>query len=198
MDRTGGGTTSPRHCTIYCLQRWALQRSWRPGCPASQPQGDTLTQSLIHHLLCTSIYQHASQQHQPHHTILDIEGIRGSLLLGTGSKFSFSTVEESCETNPLLQRTVTQFSRQSPFNQKSTKNTLNIHLGDLLKNSQIYRKFYNSFTKNNLQWIYPFFSFSLSLYDIWVNTITRDIPVNLNFFFFTFTTQMQLLCFAML
>jgi hypothetical protein len=45
--------TSPRHCTItwgiYCLQRWALQRSWRQGCPASPPQGDTLILSRIHH-----------------------------------------------------------------------------------------------------------------------------------------------------
>ncbi len=65
MDRTSSGTIYPRHYTItwgiYCLQRWALQRSWRPGCPASPPQSDTLTLSLIHHLLCINIYQHASQ-----------------------------------------------------------------------------------------------------------------------------------------
>ncbi len=40
MDRISGGTTSPWHYTItwgiYCLQRWALQRSWRPGCPLSR------------------------------------------------------------------------------------------------------------------------------------------------------------------
>jgi hypothetical protein len=123
MDRTSGGTTSPWHYTItwgiYCLQRWALQRFWRPGCPASPPQGDTLTLSLIHQLLCTNIYQHVSQHLQPHHTILDIEGIRGSSLLETGSKFSFSTVEEFCETSPLLQRTVIQIFGHSPFHQIS-------------------------------------------------------------------------------
>ncbi len=118
-----GGTTSPWHYTItwgiYCLQQWALQRSWRPGCPASPPQGDTLTLSLIHHLLCNNISQHVSQHLQTQHTILDIEGNRGSSLLGTGSKFSFSTVEESCETNPLLQGTVIQIFGNSPFNQIS-------------------------------------------------------------------------------
>ncbi len=31
-----------------------VTRSWRPGCPASPPQGDTLTLSLIHHLLATT------------------------------------------------------------------------------------------------------------------------------------------------
>ncbi len=31
-----------------------------PGCPASPPHGDTLTLSLIHHHLFTSIYHHAS------------------------------------------------------------------------------------------------------------------------------------------
>jgi hypothetical protein len=66
-------------------------------------------------------HQHVSQHLQPHHTILDIEEIRGSLLLGTGSKFLFSTVEESCETNPLLQRTVLQILRHRPINQTSTK-----------------------------------------------------------------------------
>jgi hypothetical protein len=94
-------------------------RSWRQGYPPSPPQGDILTLSFIHQLLCTNIYQHVSQHPQPHHTILDIQGIRGSSLLGTGSKFFFSTVEEPCETNPLLQSTVIQIFEHSPFNQIS-------------------------------------------------------------------------------
>ncbi len=67
----------------------------------------------------THIYQNVSQHLQPHHTIFDIEGIGESLLLGTGSKFSFSTVDESCETNPLLQSTVIQIFGQNHFNQIS-------------------------------------------------------------------------------
>jgi hypothetical protein len=61
---------------------------------------------------------------------LDIEGNKGSSLLGTGSKFSFSTVEESCETNPLFQGTVIQINLREtvPLNRYLI---LNIHLCDL-------------------------------------------------------------------
>ncbi len=90
-DRTSGGTTSPRHYTItwgiYCLQQWALQRSWRPGCPASPPQGDTLTLSLIHHHFYISIYQHVSPTLTFTQLILDNEWTGGSLSSVTGSKF---------------------------------------------------------------------------------------------------------------
>ena len=152
MVRTSGGTTTPWHYTItwgiYCLQRWALQRSWRPGCPASPPQGDILTLSLYHHLLYNNIYQHVSQHLQTQHTILDIEGNRGSSLLGTGSKFSFSPVEDSCETNSLLQSTVIQIFGHSPFNKISNPEYPAVWP---LKELQNLQKYFDSFAKHS-QW----------------------------------------------
>ncbi len=152
MDRTSSGTTSPWHYTItwgiYCLQRWALQRSWRPGCSASPPQGDTLTLSPIHQLLCTNIYQHVSQHPQHHHTILDIEGIRGSSLRGTGSKFPPLHCGKSCETNSLLQCAVLQILRQSLFNQISTKRIIWTFIQvTSLKNHKSTETLQNSFAK---------------------------------------------------
>ena len=41
--------------------------------------------------------------------------------VGQGQNFLLSTVEKSCETNSLLQRTVLQILRHSLFNQISTK-----------------------------------------------------------------------------
>jgi hypothetical protein len=74
------------------------------------------------------------------------------------------------------QHTASQLSRQSPFNQKSTKRIISKFLSDFLKNSQDPRKHPFIFsTKNNLQWFYPFSSFTVNLYDIWVNIIA--IPI---------------------
>jgi len=161
MDRTSGRTTSPWHYTItwgiYSLQRWALQRSWRPGCPPSPPQGDILTLSFIRQLLCTNILQHVSQHPQPHHKFLDIEGIRGSSLLGTWSKFSLSTVEDSCETNPLLQSTVIQIFGHSPFNKISNPEYSAVWLLKELQNLQKY--FGDSFAKHSQWTFFLFFPF---------------------------------------
>ncbi len=55
---------------------------------------------------------------------------------------------------------------------------LNIILCDLWKNSQIYRNTSDSFAKTTYSRL-SFSSFSLSVYDIWVNIITRDISVSL-------------------
>ncbi len=131
--------------------------------------------SFIHQLLCNNIYQHVSQHLQPHHTILDIEGIRDSSLLGTGSKFLFFTVEESCETNPLLQSTVIQIFGHSPFNQISNPEYSSMWPLKELPNLQ---KHLGQFCKTTYSGL-SFSSFSLSVYDIWANIITRDISVSL-------------------
>ncbi len=136
----------------------------------------------------SSLQQHVSQHLQTQHTILDIEGNRGSSLLGTGSKFSFSTVEESCETNPLLQGTVIQIFGNSPLNQISNPEySPYVTSKRTPKSTEILR---NSYAKTIYSGL-SFSSFSLSVYDIWVNIITGDISVSLQNLFYTFITQYQ-------
>jgi hypothetical protein len=79
---------------------------------------------------------------------LDIEGNRGSSLLGTGSKFSFSPVEDSCETNSLLQSTVIQIFGHSPFNKISNPEYPAVWP---LKELQNLQKYFDSFAKHS-QW----------------------------------------------
>jgi hypothetical protein len=66
------------------------------------------------------IYQHVSQHHQPSLHNFGHWRNQGLFAPWDRVKFPFSTVEESCETNPLLQCTVLQILRHRLFNQIST------------------------------------------------------------------------------
>ncbi len=159
MDRTSGGTTSPWHYTItwgiYCLQQWALQRSCRPGCPPSLPQGDILTLSFIHP--------------QPQSWTLQESGALRSLRQGQNSPSPLWKTLVKLILNYRAQWY--KFSGTVPLTRYLI---LNIHLCDLWKNSQIYGNTSDSFAKTIHSGL-SCSSFPLSVYDIWVNIITRYI-----------------------
>ncbi len=168
---------------------------------SSKPNSGWHTHPVPHS--STSLHQHLSTclsttSASPHN--FGHEGIRGSLLLGTGSKFSFSTVEKSCETNPLFQRTVIQIFRHSTFNQISTKRIfwtfIYVTSERTPKSTETLQ---NSFAKTTYSGL-SFSSFSLSLYDIWVNIITRDIFVSLQkfflYFYYTNSNILNMRCFT--
>ena len=137
---------------------------------------------------CNNIYQHVSQHLQTQHTILDIEGIRGSCSLGQGQNSS-SPLWKNLVKLILYYRAQWYKSifGNSPFNQIP-----NLEYSPMwpLKELPNLQKYFGIVMQNNLQWTFCLFFLFKCIWHMSEHHHWRHI-CSLQNLFYTFITQYQ-------